>query len=244
MLHRTAATIAAILVLIPFLTIAQEKSRYESLLTTRSGADSLLNIATWEDGRITGDGKLMAYLSSKNPLIRLRAVEAIGRIQDEQDVSNLLPMLKDKDMRIVLETIFALGQLGSDKATAPLIALQKGASKEVLINIAEALGKIGGEPARDALVGLLQDFHSPVRRSAAFSLARLQDPEATRALLIATHDNDAGVVWRSVYGLRDASSSRVASTVLPLLKHEDVWVRANAARTLRIHKSREVTSGL
>jgi HEAT repeat protein/cyclophilin family peptidyl-prolyl cis-trans isomerase len=233
-----------ILITLCSLTAAQEKSRYESLLASRSGMDTLLNIAAWEDGRITGEGKLFAYLISSDPLVRLRAVEAIGRIQDRADVRRLLPMLEDKDVRVILETIFALGQIGSERAVAPLIELHKNASPEILVRIAEALGKIGGDETRDILVELLHNFHSPVRRSAVLALARLQDPEATNTLLIATHDNDAGVVWRAVYALRETSSDRITTTILPLLKHDDPWVRAYTARTLSKDKSKRVIKAL
>ena len=69
-------------------------SRYQSLLATSGGRDSLMSLALWEDGRITGDGKLFRYLGSENALIRMRAVEVIGRIQDPQDVPQLLPLLE------------------------------------------------------------------------------------------------------------------------------------------------------
>jgi HEAT repeat protein/cyclophilin family peptidyl-prolyl cis-trans isomerase len=244
MLRIISTIIITILITIPSLTTAQDKSRYESLLASPSGRDTLLNIASWEDGRITGDRKLFAYLKSANPLVRLRAVEAIGRIQDESDIRRLLPMLEDEDPRVVLETIFALGQIGSERSVAPLIDLNKKASGEMLVRIAEALGKIGGDKARELLIEQLHNFHSQVRRSAALALARLQDPQGTNALLIATRDNDAGVVWSAVYALRDSSSNRITSTILSLLQHEDPWVRAYTARTLSKDKSKRVTRGI
>jgi len=234
----------AILISMSSLLSAEPKSRYNSLLATPSGRDTLLNIAAWEDGRITGEGKLFSYLKSVNPLVRLRAVEAIGRIQDASDVRHLLPMLGDEDERVVLETVFALGQIGSERAVKPLIELQKKASPDVLVETAGALGKIGGDEAREALVELLRNFHSAVRRSAALAMARLQDEESTNTLLIATHDNDAGVVWRAVYGLRETSSNRITTTVLPLLKHEDPLVRSYAARTLSKDNSKRVVNDL
>ena len=89
------------------------KSIYSSLLQTAGGRDSLQNLAAWEDGRVTGRGKLFSYLNSNNPLIRLRAVEVIGRIQDKNDATRLTRMLKDKDEHVVKEAVFALGQIGS-----------------------------------------------------------------------------------------------------------------------------------
>ncbi|NIM20333.1 MAG: hypothetical protein GTO51_08900 [Candidatus Latescibacteria bacterium] len=221
-----------------------QHSRYRFLLAASSGRDTLRNLALWEDGRVTGDGKVFAYLKSKNPLVRLRAVEVIGRIQDESDVPYLLPMLKDADQRVVLEAIFALGQIGSQKALEPLIELSKDPRPEILIKVAEALGKIGGDEATAVLTELLRDFHSPVRRNATLALAKLQDPESIRPLLIALHDMDAGVIWSATYALREAPSNRVATGVLPLLNHENELVRAYAAQTLGNHKAKQVVSGL
>ena len=86
------------------LSSAQTPSRYQSLLATSAGRDSLLNLAMWEDGRVTGNGRLFRYLQSPNPLIRFRTIEVIGRIQDPQDVSKILPMLKDENETVVLAT--------------------------------------------------------------------------------------------------------------------------------------------
>ncbi len=223
---------------------AQSGSRYAPLLATQAGRDTLLNLALWENGRVTGNGKLFEYLKARNALVRLRAVEVIGRIQDENDVPLLLPMLEDKDIRVVKETIFALGQIGSQEALGPLLELVQSAPPEIVIKIAEALGKIGGEEVTQQLTELLRDFHSPIRRSAALALARLEDPKATRALLITIHDMDASVVWPTVYALREAPSNRVAKNALPLLKHENVWVRAYSARTLANHKTKDTVAGL
>jgi len=228
----------------PVAAPAQSSSRYASLMATKAGQDSLLNLALWEDGRVTGGGKLFDYLRSGNPLIRLRAVEVIGRIQDTGDSQHLLPLLKDPDSRVVSEAIFALGQIGSPEALTPLLEMVKSNPADVVVKITEALGKIGGDEAVQKLTELLRDFHSPVRRGAALALARAQDPKATRPLIITLHDMDAGVVWRTVYALREAPSNRVATAVLPILENENGLVRAFAARTLGNHHSKQVVSGL
>ncbi|MEJ2722160.1 MAG: hypothetical protein P8181_13625, partial [bacterium] len=56
---------------------SQVTSRYQPLLATSEGRDSLMSLALWEDGRVTGNGRLFRYLQSQNPLIRLRTVEVI-----------------------------------------------------------------------------------------------------------------------------------------------------------------------
>jgi cyclophilin family peptidyl-prolyl cis-trans isomerase len=207
-------------------------SRYQSLLATSAGRDSLLRLALWEDGRVTGDGRLFVYLKSDNPLIRLRAVEVIGRIQDSQDAHYVIPLLNDPDPRVVREAVFALGQLGSVEAVPALVELNKKSTPEMQPLIAEALGKIGGEEAVTELTEMLHAFRGSVRGGAALALAKAADPAAVNALLVSIHDGDTKVSWRAIYALEKADSKRVRESIAPFLESDDPMVRAYAARTL------------
>jgi HEAT repeat protein/cyclophilin family peptidyl-prolyl cis-trans isomerase len=206
--------------------------RYDALMYTPESRDTLRNLAFWEDQRITGDGELFAYLASPNPLVRLRAVEVIGRIQDQEDALRLLPMLADPDRRVVNETVFALGQIGADTVATALVEYCSQAKQNQLLLGIEALGKIGGRDATAFLMESLHDFYGSVRAEAALALARAEDPTTVPALLIAIHDPDAKVVWRAVYALEKTPAPRVCSSVLALLGNADPLVRQYAARTL------------
>src|SRR5512145_682053 len=92
--------------------LASGTSGYASLIATTAGQDTLRNIALFEDQRVTGEGKLFDYLAEGSPLVQLRVVEAIGRIQDPADAARLIPLLTHEDRRVAREAIFALGQLG------------------------------------------------------------------------------------------------------------------------------------
>lgn len=212
-------------------------TRYQPLLATSAGRDSLMRLALWEDGRVTGDGKLFAYLKSNNPLIRLRAVEVIGRIQDPQDVDYLIPMLKDPDPLVRDEAVFALGQMGSADAVPGLVKLANESAPAAQPIIADALGKIGGEEAITALTEMLHAFQGRVRAGAAIALASVEDPAATNALLVSIHDGDPSVSWRAIYALQDSQVQRARDSVVPFLQSEDPDVRAYAARTLGKQKS-------
>jgi peptidyl-prolyl cis-trans isomerase B (cyclophilin B) len=213
-------------------------------MATKEGQDALRNLALWEDQRVTGDGMLFEYLDSPDPLIRLRAVEVIGRIQDPSDVEKLVPVLADPDPRVVREVIFALGQSFSETASGPLIQFCNDAGDKLVVLCLEALGKTGGKEAMDFLVEKLHDFQAATRREAAFALARTGDPAVVPALLIAIHDPDPGVAWRAVYGLEKNRSSRVGESVLPLLKNPDPMVRQYAARTLGKQKYNKAVEAL
>lgn len=223
---------------------AQTPSRYRSLFTASGPRDSLLALATWEDGRVTGGGRLFKYLLSANPLIRLRAAQVIGRIQDPRDAAHLLPLLNDPEEDVVRETIFALGQIGSSEATAALLARDKTASPELQAIIADALGKIGGDEAVAALQEMLLAFSSTVRAAAAQGLARAADPSSANAVLNAIHDGDPQVVWRAIWALEKIETDRAVKAVIPFLDDGDAAVRAYAARTLGRKKSKEPVTAL
>jgi HEAT repeat protein/cyclophilin family peptidyl-prolyl cis-trans isomerase len=220
-------------------------TRYASLMASEEGRETLKDLALWEDQRVTGEGRLFEMLSADDPLLRLRAVEVIGRIQDPQDVPRLLPMLDDSDAAVVHETIFALGQMGSQEALPALLELS-GDTNDFTVHrlVCEALGKIGGHDAIEALIELLRDFNSAVRAEAALALARTEDPSAVPALQLAIHDPDADVVWPAVYGLEKVENPRTGEKVAPLLAHNDARVREVAARTLGKQRYEGAVRGL
>jgi HEAT repeat protein/cyclophilin family peptidyl-prolyl cis-trans isomerase len=207
-------------------------SRYEPLMATESGRETLRNLAFWEDQRVTGDGALYGYLESPDALVRLRAVEVIGRIQDPADAPVLIPVLGDPDERVVREAEFALGQIGADTAAAALVQFCNSAAPEELRLGLEALAKIGGTTAVNFLVESLHDFESSNRAEATLALARAEDPSAISSLLIAIHDPDADAAAWAIYALEKTPSNRVGEAVEPFLTNKDPLIRQYAARTL------------
>ncbi len=223
---------------------AGARNRYQALLATTSGRDTLLQLALWEDGRVTGNGRLFEYLKSDNPLVRLRTVEVIARIQDPQDTPRILAMLKDPSKRVVRGAIFALGQIGSENASPVLIKYGQAASPDMRLIVAEALGKIGGEKAIEGLLHMSRDFQSKIRSAAMMGLARSGDARAVDGLLFAVQDGDNKVVWRAIYALEKVESPKVSKVVLPFLDHSNVLIRAYAARTLGKQKDKKAVEKL
>jgi HEAT repeat protein/cyclophilin family peptidyl-prolyl cis-trans isomerase len=215
------------------------ESRYARLLESKGGRDTLRLLALWEDGRVTGRGKLFAFLRSNDPLVRLRAVEVIGRIQDPEDAPYLLKMLHDKDERVVEEAVFGLGQMGKTAPAKPLLAMLTDSPPALRARIAEALGKIGGDDAVGALRNLLRDEDPGVRKNAALALARCKAPSARSSLLVAVHDEDTDVLRAVIYALENMRSNRVINTTALFLEHSDPLVRALAAEALGKLEARE-----
>lgn len=212
--------------------LASAASRYAPVMASTAGQDTLRNLALWEDQRVTGDGKIFDYLTQGSPLVRRRAVEALGRMQEPGDAAKLIPLLKDANTEVRREAIFALGQLGNREAVPPLLAARSGAVPDDVMLIADALGKLGGDEAIAALDLLQRDFATQVRAATALGLARQKDPNAANALMLAVHDPDPSVMWRAVYALeKQDAMPRSCTAIAPALNHDDPLVRAFAART-------------
>jgi len=220
-------------------------SRYGPLLSTSAGQDTLRNIALWEDQRVTGDGKLLDYVSSGSPLTRRRALEAVGRIQEPADAARVIPALKDPNREVVREAIFALGQMDNPDAVPALLDARPGAPAEDVAMIAEALGKIGGNAVIEPLTDMVRDFNARVRAAAALALARTKDPTAAATLMLSVHDPDPSVRWRAIYAMeKQDATPRACATIEGFLDDEDARVRAAAARTLGKLSCQSATKGL
>jgi HEAT repeat protein/cyclophilin family peptidyl-prolyl cis-trans isomerase len=208
-------------------------SRYAALLASTAGQDTLRNLALWEDQRVTDNGRLFAYLKEGSPLVRRRALEVIGRMQEPADAERVIPSLKDKNPEVFREAVFALGQIGNAVAVTPLLESRAGRGPEAVAMIAGALGKIGGTEASEALTDMLRDFNATVRGAAAFALARTPGDTASGSLLVQVHDPDLSVRWRVIYALeKQPVLPRTCDTLVPNLESDDTRLRAQTARTL------------
>jgi HEAT repeat protein/cyclophilin family peptidyl-prolyl cis-trans isomerase len=208
-------------------------SRYAPMLATSAGQDTLRNLALWEDQRVTDNGRIFEYLKEGSPLVRVRALEVIGRMQEPEDAPRVIPSLKDHNREVFREAVFALGQIGNRDAVKPLLAARAGCGVEEEALIAEALGKLGGDDAVQALIDMLRNFNAPVRGAAALALARTPGDAAGGALLLSIHDPDASVRWRAAYAMeKQPVLPRSCQSLQECLDADDPLVRAFAARAL------------
>ncbi|MEQ8188545.1 MAG: HEAT repeat domain-containing protein [Candidatus Eremiobacterota bacterium] len=66
---------------------------------------------------------LIKALGDKEPSVRWRTAEALGKIKDRRTVPYLIPLLKDKEGEIRLSVVKALGEIRDIRAVFPLIEL-------------------------------------------------------------------------------------------------------------------------
>jgi cyclophilin family peptidyl-prolyl cis-trans isomerase/HEAT repeat protein len=211
-----------------------------SLFTSacNKGQSQLERILRLEDRRAACDS-LQPFLLHVETNVRVHAVEALGKLQDEKCLNDLLKMLNDADPGVRLEAVFALGQLGKSEAEAPLITRLSSLQEEldVKVRIVEALGKIGHEQSFPVLQRLLTDPQARLRREAALSIGRMAWRQITHESLtsgvtLLLTDIDAEVRWKAGYALMRIGKGLNVGRLRKAIQDKDARVRMYAIQAL------------
>ncbi len=162
-----------------------------------------------EYSRQVDQQKFIGWLHNKNPQIRLRATEVLGRIQDSTILPVLANRLTDEDIRVRAAAAVALGQLHTTRAESYLMdALKLETENVVRSKLVEALGKCGTEKSFLTLRDFLQSSYPEYQKQSAIAhglLARRgilppgSNVETLGKVMRTTHDPD--VAWRCAYAL-------------------------------------------
>jgi HEAT repeat protein len=104
--------------------------------------------------------QLLEALSHREWLVRLHAVEAMGKIRAREAVAPLLTVLfHDADMIVKVEAARSLGQIGDPHAVSHLVIAM--GERDLRTPAIEALGQIGDHQAIPALVAVLKGSTRP-----------------------------------------------------------------------------------
>jgi HEAT repeats len=120
---------------------------------------------------------LMVAAESRDPLVRLGAIESLDRIGSPQGLGALTQALRDGDLRVATLAAQALGRLhgsGVAEAFEPLVGLlvDEAASEDVRLQALEALGTLSESEMRPLLTRLLRTSRTRLQRAAAALAAR------------------------------------------------------------------------
>jgi HEAT repeat protein len=131
---------------------------------------------------------LIECLASKNWILRMHAVKALGQSSGERVVQALIPLLMDPVKAVRVDTTEALARLGAAALTSLLDALD-GDEWILRLHACEALGKMGAEEAVPPLCELmLSDRDAAVRQDAAKALGGIGNARALEPLSAALQD--------------------------------------------------------
>ncbi len=207
-------------------------------------------LANFEDRRSLGDGRLMqAAITERDPLVRKRALLALGRIQDPNTAGALVEGLSDPDPGVRGEAAFAIGLLGlswqpmGDDVKARLAAglLEKETAETdgtVKLALLEAMGRVATPALVDRLVDRLAT-PGEVQGRAALSLglaARAKVAFPSRAFpalaLLLKKEVDVATRYGGAYALLQAKSPTTRSYLLLCAGDDASEIRALCAKGL------------
>lgn len=178
----------------------------------------------------------------RDPKVRVRvsaANDLVKHVEEDRAsvVDGLLGALDDDAVEVKTVVAEHLGDVKATEAVDRLLALMDSAAAPVRESAIRALGSIGDPKATARLAKATRDKRPDVRFQSVMAYARLaKRDDAVKALVEATHDDDAFVVHialrmaeeiadREGEGLDD----RIVERAARLLDHDDPRVRGVAA---------------
>lgn len=195
---------------------------------------------------------LIKALVNNPSWVRWDVAIALGKIGDERAVEPLINALKKDTASNVRKCIVqALGKIKSKRIVEPLVAALMDKDDDVAKAAKEILEKIVpqwpkseiGKNAVPAFVAILNDKSRSVQsqRLAAEALGEIGDLLALESLVLASENEDGNLRHQVKVALQKIHpnwmNSEIGRSIVPALvvalKHEDMYIRLAAVKTLR-----------
>lgn len=219
-------------------------SRYASLMKTRDGAQKLTELARMEESRALDVERIVQLSGDRNPLIRLRCAEVLGRVGDPAGVPILARLTGDSVEEIKEASVFYLGLVGHESCVAPLRKVLSGTGMRYKIRALEALGMTKQRETAPDIASYLSNFNSALRSTAAFALYTLGDSTAAELCATAIFDPDPKVLSNVVYTMGRLGYDGYEKRMIELLGHENKSVRLKSVEALGRLKSKRAIDDL
>ncbi len=235
-MKRIAPIMASLLVILVLIAssppVGGAASRYASLLKTGEGTSKLAELARMEELKRIDLERLAQLARDKNPSIRLRCAEVLGRVGDPSGVPLLEQLTGDRDDTVAESAIFSLGLVGDESCVTPLRNVLAGTGLRKKIRALEALGATKQRETAPDIAAYLSNFNSALRSTAAFALYTLGDSTAADLCATAVFDPDPKVIAMVVYTMGRLGYNGYEKRIIELLEHEDTSVRIRSAEAL------------
>jgi HEAT repeat protein len=184
----------------------------------------------------------MEYQYSPWNDVKIKAISALGKIDDPRVVEFLITVLNDNDSSIRSRVIFALGKKKDRHTIECLLVALKDENPHVRAAAADTLGRIKNPVAVLPLISVIKDKNSEVRINVVSALGEMKDPRSVELLISSFKDENADVRIRAIQilsGWADKWQSEpikdfrvVSPLIIILLRDKDPEVRLNAACAL------------
>jgi len=164
--------------------------------------------------------------------LAIKAVEALGHINDPRVQRLLAETLKSDDPNVVVATLNVIRRLGEAKLATAVVGVLRHGNPQVRAAAAEALGQLRPTSVTERLTPLLADSVWEVRRQAAEALGRLRDPSAVDGLVRTLKDLDVDVREAAALALGNLVDRRAIGPLVLALKDTTSSMRRMAAAAL------------
>ena len=176
---------------------------------------------------------LLNHAATGSDTLRYIAAQILGQIGDRRATLFLKALLRDENLHVREQAVRALGQLDDPHLHAPLASVLSGDPVPAVRGAAAwSLGNLRDTTAVPSLVRALADTVSSVRRQALAALQFLWTPAAEAAALDALRDRDDNVRYVAAQLLGHHRTHRALDALCLALADDNIWVRAESARTL------------
>ena len=176
---------------------------------------------------------LMDRAAAGSDSLRYIAAQVLGQIGDQRAIPFLKALLRADNRYVREQAVRALGQLDDPRLHATLASVLAGDSvPDVRGAAAWSLGNLRDTTAVPSLVRALADTVPSVRRQALAALQFLWTPASEAAALDALRDRDDNVRYVAAQLLGHHRTHRALDALCLALTDDNIWVRAESARTL------------
>jgi HEAT repeat protein len=206
----------------------------------------LLERGLWEDERtrqaaatVWGDVAdpagvpfLLDLLKDNSAHVREAATVALGKIKSNTAIAPLMALLRDPYPAVQEAAVRSLLEMKFFVPQEELVLALQQKSAHLRANAALLIGEIGFEAAIPDVAFLLKDSDEDVRRASVVALGRFPLQKTIKPLLSALGDEDYKVRVAVLKVLKQADVGSILEDMTPLFYDENIWVRAELARTI------------
>ncbi len=233
-----AATIFFAGIFAGFAAPAAAASRYDNILKDPAGREKLLALARMEETKTIDAAVIEKLLTDKEPAIRARCAELLGRNGNQAGVPYLSALADDPDELVSRTAVYSLGLVGGDQALEVLARCLGEKPPSIKPYALEALGKTGMKAAAPIIAPWLRNFNAALRAQAALALAFAGDSASAVELEPINFDPDPRVAACAAYAMGRLGYTKAVERIAALLEHKEPEVRFRAVEALGRLKER------
>lgn len=189
-------------------------------------------------------------LLDEDSVVKIKAIEAIGKVGKEGDLIPVILLLRERDKNVRLAALEVTGNIGGESTIRHILPLLKDPDREVRRKAVEVLGKFTSLESIEPLVGILgnPDENEAVSGETVMSLIKIGDQRASGALIKLAKDRkkDKTVRNKALLGLGRLRSIEGLDAVIEIImeKDEDQDLRSTAIRSLSLFDERAVLGAI